>query len=167
MIEEKVNFKKNTQTELETTTEFYRTNGEDTKFKDLINELDENLQAIYSNEGYKFDIDLSVTGLDTVVLAAIGGITIGGGCFKVIDQKTAEVKRVFVSPYFRGLNVGSGIMQEIIDWAKELHFKELVLETGELQHQALQLFKKYGFEKINNFGPYIGVKGSICMGRRL
>lgn len=167
MIEEKVNFRKNTQTELETTTEFFRTDGKDEKFKDLIKELDENLQSIYSNDGYKFDIDLSVTGLDTVVLASIGGITIGGGCFKLVDQETAEVKRVFVSPYFRGLNVGSGIMEEIIAWAKELNLKQLVLETGELQHQALQLFRKYGFVNIENFGPYIGVKGSICMGRRL
>ncbi|WP_207533223.1 GNAT family N-acetyltransferase [Desertivirga arenae] len=167
MIEEKVNFHKSTQTELETTTEFLRTTGKDKKFSDLIKELDENLQAIYNHQGYRYDIDISVAELDTVVLASIGGITIGGGCFKLINDATAEVKRVFVSPYFRGLNVGSGLMEEIIEWAKELNLEALVLETGELQHQALQLFRKYGFAKIENFGPYIGMKGSICMGRRL
>lgn len=167
MIQEKANFYENPKTELKTNIEFDRTDGKDPKFTDLVKELDEDLQAMYSNEGYKFDIDIKVDQLNTVVLASISEITIGGGCFKPIDADTAEVKRVFVSPYFRGLSIGSGLMEEIICWAKELNFKKLVLETGELQEQSIRLFKKHGFSVIENFGPYVGVKGSICMGKDL
>ena len=167
MIEEKVNFYESPKSDLKTNIDFERTDGKDQKFVDIVQELDQNLHATYNNYGYKYDIDIKVEHLNTVVLASIGDITIGGGCFKPIDAETAEVKRVFVSPYFRGLGVGSGMLEEIISWAKELKFTQLVLETGELQEESIRLFKRNGFLQIDNFGPYIGVRGSICMGRFL
>lgn len=167
MITEKVNFYENPQDTLKTTVEFERTHGADPRFIDIVKELDQNLHSTYNNYGYKYDIDIQVGEVSTVILASIGEIVIGGGCFKPLDDETAEVKRVFVSPYFRGLSVGSGLMEEVICWAQELGFKNLVLETGELQEESIRLFKRQGFSVIENFGSYVGVRGSICMARKL
>ncbi|WP_207426174.1 GNAT family N-acetyltransferase [Pedobacter sp. SYSU D00535] len=166
-VKEVANFHKSPKSELKTTIEFERTHGRDLKFVNIIKELDQNLFAMYNHNSYKFDVDIKVDHIDTVVLASIKNITIGGGCFKALDANTAEVKRLFVNPYFRGLGVASGILDEIEAWAKELNFGRLMLETGELQEQAIKLFERHGFLVTDSFGPYIGVAGSVCMAKRI
>ena len=144
-----------------------RTTSDNKDFKNLLDELNNDLRARYSNNEYKFDIDIKIDRLETVALAYINDITLGCGCFKEIKEDTVEIKRMFVNPYFRGYGVASAILEELTKWAKELCYSWAVLETGEQQPESIKLYSKHGFEIIENFGPYVGVKGSVCMGKRL
>lgn len=168
MLGEKTkNFHKSPKAEIKTLVEFDRTDSKDRRFTNVVKELDENLYATYHNKSYRYDVDISVDHINTVILACIKSITIGGGCFKEIDSNTVEFKRMFVNPYFRGLGVASGILEELSAWAKELNYSYAVLETGDQQEESIKLFKKHEFSLIENFGPYINVGGSICMGKKL
>ncbi|MDB5118963.1 MAG: family N-acetyltransferase [Sphingobacteriales bacterium] len=140
-----------------------RTNSSDRNFKNLINELDNDLKERYSNYSYKYDTDIQVDELETVTLARINEITIGCGCFKEISEGTVEIKRMFVNPYFRGLGISYKILKELLIWAKELHYTNAVLETGSEQQESISLYKTNGFVIIPNFGPYIDIPESICM----
>jgi putative acetyltransferase len=144
-----------------------RTTSDDKSFQDLILELDSFLNARYHNNGYKFDLNIKIDKLETVVLASINDITVGCGCFKEIDDDTVEIKRMFVNPYFRGFGVASSVLEELTKWAKELYYSNAVLETGEQQPEAIKLYSKHGFAIIDNFEPYVGIKGSLCMGKKL
>lgn len=161
------NFHKSPKSDIETMVEFDRTNSKDLRFINVVKELDDNLYATYHNLRYKYDVDINIDDINTVVLACIKSITVGGGCFKQIDDNTVEFKRMFVNPYFRGLGVASGILDALSVWAKELNYSNAVLETGDRQEESIKLFQKHGFSVIENFGPYVNVEGSICMAKKL
>ncbi len=163
----RTDFHKSPKNEINSMVRIERTTAQNMSFKNLVQELDSNLWAMYNNKGYKFDVDINVEHIETVVLASIESITVGGGCFKVLSDKTVEVKRMFVNPYFRGLGVASSILEELITWAKELNYSTVVLETGIQQKDAVSLYEKHGFSVISNFGVYIGIPESICMGRSI
>jgi putative acetyltransferase len=145
----------------------YRTTSNNKDFKNLLDDLNNDLRARYSNNEYKFDVDIKIDTLETVALASINDIVLGCGCFKEIKEDTVEIKRMFVNPYFRGYGVASAILEELTSWAKELYYSWAVLETGEQQPESIKLYSRHGFEIIDNFGPYVGLRGSVCMGKRL
>ena len=144
-----------------------RTTANDKTFQDLIKELNNDLRARYNNQEYRFDANIEIDNLSTVVLGLINDDTVGCGCFKEIDPNTVEIKRMFVNPYFRGLGVSSSILTELVNWAKELNYTNAVLETGKQQQESINLYRKYGFEIVENFGPYKGIEESVCMSRAL
>ena len=168
MIElKKGNFHKSSKKEINSMVKIERTTAKSMSFRNLVQELDSDLWAMYNNQSYKFDVDINVENLQTVVLASIENITVGGGCFKELSPQMVEINRMFVNPYFRGLGVASGVLEELITWAKELNYSTMVLETGEKQEDAISLYEKHGFGKISPFGAYTGIAGSICMGRSI
>ncbi len=144
-----------------------RTTTNDKNFQDLVKELNNDLRARYNNMGYKYDADIVVDNLKTAVLGLINDDSVGCGCFKEIDTDTVEIKRMFVNPYFRGLGVSSSILDELIEWARELNYKTVLLETGKRQDESINLYSKHGFFIVNNFGPYIGSEESVCMQKAL
>jgi putative acetyltransferase len=144
-----------------------RTSNKDKDFKNLIVELDNDLQGRYSNIQYQFNAFTDVAHINTVVVAYIQDIAVGCGCFKELDENTVEIKRMFVNPYFRGFGVASSIIEELLIWAKQLYYINAVLETGKKQPESIKLYTKHGFSIIDNFGPYIGMEESVCMQRGL
>jgi GNAT superfamily N-acetyltransferase len=144
-----------------------RTTASDKNFKNLIKELNNDLRARYNNVNYQYDANIQVDDLSTVVLGLINDDAVGCGCFKEIGLNVVEVKRMFVNPYFRGLGISSSVLNELTTWAKELNYSQVVLETGKMQEESINLYTKYGFSIIPNFGPYIGSSESVCMGKML
>jgi len=144
-----------------------RTSNKDKDFKNLIVELDNDLQGRYSNITYQFNAFTDVSQINTVVVAYIQDIAVGCGCFKELDENTVEIKRMFVNPYFRGFGVASSIIEELLVWAKQLYYNTAVLETGKKQPESIKLYSKHGFAITENFGPYIGMEESVCMQKPL
>jgi len=64
------------------------------------------------------------------------------------DASTCEMKRLYVLPAYNGQGIGKKLCIEIIDQAKRLGYKKMVLDTlGRLQ-PALHLYKELGFKEI-------------------
>lgn len=144
-----------------------RTSTKDNDFKNLISELDTDLQSRYKDVTYQFDAFTDVHHVNTAVVAYIQDIAVGCGCFKEIGENTVEIKRMFVNPYFRGFGVASSIIDELLTWARQLYYEDAVLETGKRQPESIKLYSKHGFSIIDNFGPYIGMEESVCMRKEL
>jgi GNAT superfamily N-acetyltransferase len=89
------------------------------------------------------------------------------GCFKRYDENTIEIKRMFVSPDARGLGLAQRVLHELELWAKELDYSVSVLETLYKQQEAISLYQKVGYAIVNNYGPYVGLKNSICMRKQI
>ena len=51
--------------------------------------------------------------------------------------------------------------------AMRLGVDKEVLETGERQHEALNLYTKAGFVCIPSFGEYVSSPLSVCMGKNI
>lgn len=108
--------------------------------------------------------------LDTirdVVVAYVGDEAIGCGAIRDYTEGVAEIKRMFVHPTFRGQGIAGKILAELETWACEQHSHSCVLETGFNQPEAISLYQKSGYSRIDNYGPYAGVPTSLCLKKEL
>ena len=46
-------------------------------------------------------------------------------------------------------------------------FEKCILETGKRQPDAIALYKKNGYNLIENYGQYIGMENSVCFEKLL
>jgi len=144
-----------------------RTNSENPDFLKLVDLLDEDLKI---TDGEDFGFYNQFNKLDLikhVIVAYIDNSPTGCGAFKMIDNDTVEIKRMFVLQENRGKGIAGSILTSLEDWALETGFKRCILETGDKQIAALKLYTKSGYQISSNYGQYAGVKTSICFEKKL
>jgi putative acetyltransferase len=75
------------------------------------------------------------------------------GCvgFKRFDSTTAEVKRLYVQPAYRGQQWGDKLMHKVIDTTRLLGYQRLVLDTVPQTAASHSLYSRLGFTPI---APY-------------
>ena len=139
-----------------------RTTSDNQDFKNLILKLDELLQITDGAEHSFFAQFNKVENIKNVVVCYENEKAIGCGAFKVTDNQTVEIKRMFVDPNFRGKGVASLVLKELETWAKEEHYSIIILETGRKLENAISLYKKSGYSITKNYEQYIGVESSVC-----
>ena len=74
---------------------------------------------------------------------------------------------MYTSPDFRKRGLASQIVKELESWAKELDYKKAVLESSLEQNEALSVYEKSGYQRIPNYGQYIGIDKSVCYEKTL
>ena len=120
------------------------------------------------------------SGDDTPVTAA--DFTPPNGAFLVAEDETgrllgcagwrthgadAELKRMFTIADARGRGVARQVLAAIEDSARERGRERVILETGDKQPEAIALYEKYGYERIEDFGYYKGEPGVLSYARTL
>jgi putative acetyltransferase len=140
-----------------------RCDTENTDFKDLIYQLDLDLNNRYGELQIEYDKYNKIELIDAVVIAYDDTNPVGCGCFKKYSDITAEIKRMFVKKDYRGKGVAKLILDNLENWAKDKNFKKVILETGKKQVEAIKFYTKLSYKPIDNFGQYIGNDNSLCM----
>jgi GNAT superfamily N-acetyltransferase len=102
-----------------------------------------------------------------VIVAYNGDEAVGCGSIKAFDSTSMEVKRMYTRPEVRGKGVASMILKELEDWILELGLERSVLETGKEFTEAVHLYTKWGYQRIPNYGQYIGIASSVCFEKML
>jgi putative acetyltransferase len=87
---------------------------------------------------------------------------VGCGALRRLDEKTAEVRRMYVLRFHRRLGIARALLAHLESAAKPLGYTMLRLETGNRQHPAMALYESYGFSRIPAFGEYANDPTSIC-----
>ena len=105
--------------------------------------------------------------INEAIVVYRGNNPIGGGSIRPYDENTVELKRVFVIPTEQGKGIGTELVSKLIEWAKELGYKKMILETGELLAESCHVYSKLGFKQIPNYGAYVDMPESLCMGKEL
>lgn len=145
-----------------------RTTAADARFISLINALDADLWNRYQPYQAKYDGFNKVDESARVVVVMQAGQPVGCGCFRPMKEPYAvEIKRMFVDPAFRGIGVAKLIVQELERWAIESGYTIARLETGNKQPEAVGLYQRMGYQRIENYPPYVGFTTSICMEKKL
>jgi GNAT superfamily N-acetyltransferase len=104
----------------------------------------------------------------SVILCYENRKCMGCGCFRnTNEEKVVELKRMYVIDDERGKGIGKGILKELEKWAKEKGNGQIILETGKLQIEAIEMYKKYDYGIIENYGYYKGNTNSICMKKEI
>lgn len=144
-----------------------RTNSKHADFVHLVKQLDAYLAIRNGKENDFFVQFNSIDKLDHVVIVHVENKAIGCGAFKKYDEISAEIKRMFINPEFRGKGIASKILEELEIWAKESGFKKTILETSIEMKDAVRLYQKSGYKRIPNFGQYAEVENSCCFEKKL
>jgi GNAT superfamily N-acetyltransferase len=140
-----------------------RTNSLDADFITLVDLLDADLKVRDGDEDHEFYHQFNaITNIKHCIVIHEADHAIGCGGLKAFDETTMEVKRMYVLPDRRGKGIAAKILSNLETWAKELGFSKCILETGHNQPEALALYKKCGYQIIENYGQYKGVENSVC-----
>ncbi len=145
----------------------FRTNSSNPDFLKLVRLLDAELAE---RDGDDHSFYSQYNGLDEIrnVLLCYKDIdAVACGGMKELSSGSLEIKRMYVEPSLRGRGLASLVLRELEQWAVELGYGRIVLETGKRQPEAIRLYEKNGYERIANYGPYHGIANSICFEKNL
>jgi N-acetylglutamate synthase-like GNAT family acetyltransferase len=95
------------------------------------------------------------------------GQPVGCGGLRILDQHTAEIKRLYVLPYTRGSGVASSILAALEAHAHALGITSIMAEAGSAQPDGRHFYESSGFEPVPNFGPYMGLEHSFCYAKAI
>jgi len=90
-----------------------------------------------------------------MLLALDAGTAVGCVAIKSLDQRTAEIKRLYVAPYARRSGAGRALVRSAIAFARARSCERVVLDTErDRLNDAYRLYVSLGFEHC---APYASV----------
>ncbi|MBM3810579.1 MAG: GNAT family N-acetyltransferase [Acidimicrobiia bacterium] len=117
-------------------------------------------------QGFETELENLPAGYSALWLAIVDGQAAGCVALRRIDEERAEAKRLWVRPEFRGKGIGRKLLETSIARARETGFKQLVGDTMPVMADALSMYERMGFQRIE---PYLAnpTPGAICIGYTL
>lgn len=106
-----------------------------------------------------FDVDPNEV---TVTLLALEGDSPAGHAALRPHENSFEVKKVFVDAAYRGQGIARALMESLESFARERGIHTLVLQTGDLQFDAIRLYERLGYRPIPPFRNYGLLARGLC-----
>ncbi len=145
-----------------------RSNYLNPDFRKFCEELNKEFWVRYPDNQHNFEPYNKVHESARIIVAYDDNTAIGCGSFRAMKERnTMEIKRMYVRPEWRGAGIARTILSELERWGGEEGYEQSVLETGVKQPEAIALYSRAGYSHIPNYSPYIDVKESICMKKKL
>lgn len=101
------------------------------------------------------------------LVAAVDGVDVACGGLRALSDGVGEVKRMYCDPAHRGRGLARGLLQALLDHARSVGLREVRLETGTLQPEAIALYVSEGFTPISAYGHFADEPLSRCFARTL
>ena len=102
-----------------------------------------------------------------VLIAYDDGKAVGCAGLKKYDDKSTEIKRVWVQPKYRRQHIAGKMMQLVEQKAKEQGFARVILQTRPQMTEAVGMYTKRGYKLIENYPPYDKLIGAVCYAKEL
>ena len=102
-----------------------------------------------------------------VLIACQDGKAVGCAGLKKHDDKSTEIKRVWVQPDNRGNHIASSMMDLIEQKAKQQGFARVILQTRPQMTEAVRMYESRGYHLIENYPPYDKLAGAVCYAKDL
>ena len=90
----------------------------------------------------------------TFLVARVGNSLIGCAGMRRHDDEVVEIKRMFVRAEHRRRGHARRMLRELEDWARTSGYRQVVLETGSAQPEAIALYTSSGYQRTDGFGHY-------------
>lgn len=88
-----------------------------------------------------------------LLLASVNGASAGCVRLRELEPGTGEAKRLYVRPAFRGQGVGRQLVARLIEEARDIGYRRLLLDSSGFQRAAHALYRRAGFTEV---APYEG-----------
>ena len=143
-----------------------RTTYVNPEFQKLVAQLNEDL-ARRDGKDHPLAQFNEISNLNYVVLVLLDNKPVGCGAISNYNQTAMEVKRMYVTPSYRGQKLGECILSELENWTRELGLNKCILFMGINQPEAMKLYLRNNFSVIENYGKLKNIPDSICLAKTL
>lgn len=93
------------------------------------------------------------------------GRAVGCGAIRPLTGHIAELKRIFSDRSSPA--IGSALLTFLENAALSVGYSQIWLETRSVNHKAVNFYLRKGYERIDNYGPYINRKEAVCFAKIL
>jgi putative acetyltransferase len=122
---------------------------------DLLRQSDEFAASLYPPENrYPIDVPELLAASARFFVARRDGQALGCMALVRTGPDKAELKRCFVTAEARGQGVGLALLLAAEAAARQDKMRTIQLETGNLNHAALRLYRGCGYHDRGPFGAY-------------
>ena len=122
------------------------------EYTGMLVRLDPDFQLYLNIQHYEDEVrDLTVKyGLPDgrLYLARVGGKAAGCIALRKLDEERCEMKRLYVRPAFRGHRIGDALVDRVIQDAKAIGYRHMLLDTLPFLESAIHMYRKRGFYEI-------------------
>jgi GNAT superfamily N-acetyltransferase len=101
------------------------------------------------------------------LVVVLDGRAVGCGALQRLDERVAELKRMYVLPALRGRGISRRIVAALEELALAGEYSTLVVETGDFLPEAMGLYASCGYRRIPPFGEYADNPHSVCFEKSL
>ena len=149
--------------------QFIWTNGNDETFKHFYFVTEQYYNRLVGGEEKRKQfIPYNVSSaVDNVLLVFLGNEAVGCSGLKKYSDTDAEIKRVWVEPEYRRHHIAAQMMTALEEKAKTMGYKRTILQTREIQSDAVRLYTGRGYHQIDNYPPYDTLDEAICFAKEL
>ena len=133
----------------------------------LISKLSAELAAITGDGGNSnFTLD-SFNDMRSLWVIATNdkGQAVGCGAIRPLTRHIAELKRMFSDRSSPA--IGRALLTFLEKSALDVGYSQIWLETRSVNHKAVNFYLREGYERIENYGPYINRKEAVCFAKIL
>lgn len=102
-----------------------------------------------------------------IIVAYEGKTPIGCGCWKAVDEETAEVKRIYVEPQYRRRGVATAIIELLENHICASGYTKALLETARTTGDSHALYLSLGYREIPYYGSPAGAENCRCFLKEL
>lgn len=90
----------------------------------------------------------------------------GCAAIREFENTTAELKRMYLKPAYRGKGISKSLLQWMLDKAVELGYTSVRLDTLPQMKEAQQLYRQFGFKEIESY-RFNPVEGTVYLEKHL
>ena len=142
--------------------EIRKVTPESQDFRALAAELDAYYFTLVGEIQYRYAEPNRPENMNGLAVVYEGEMPIAIGAWKRIDEKTAEIKRIYVRPAYRRQGVASALIPALEDSAAEAGFAQFILETARNTDASHQLYLSLGYQIIDYYGSPAGAENCLC-----
>ena len=144
-----------------------RTTANNPDFIYLVSLLDHELWVELNEDQSTYDQYNKVSDISTAIVIYADEKPVACGCYKKHDDKTVEIKRMYVDKNYRGKGISRIVLNELEKWSIEKQYEFAILETSVHFDVAKNLYQKAGYAVIPNYDQYANLQESVCMKKKL
>jgi ribosomal protein S18 acetylase RimI-like enzyme len=128
--------------------------------RELITEYANSLGVDLSFQDLDHELATLSTFYELILLARDDDRVAGCVALRRIDVEICEMKRLYVRPAFRGINLGRELAKRVIDAARSRGYNRMRLDTLPTMSAAIPLYQSLGFVEIEpyRFNPVTGTR---------
>jgi GNAT superfamily N-acetyltransferase len=133
----------------------------------LLGALSETLERVTGSSGrLSFEVgDVLAARSCFAIARTADGLAVGCGALRGLDPQVAELKRMFAMPGTAG--VGRAVLAYLERRASDFGYREIWLETRQVNRRAVAFYERNGYQAIPNFGRYVNRPEAVCFGKHL